>query len=188
MHYISPDMRGAILLPAGGFLCALAAGLLLRYWQRTGKVLAGPAGLLFAALQPSGETGAGTPRPGGRVLVMDDEEIICKVLLRMLGSLGYETEIAPTGEKALEAWAQALKSARPFAAVIMDLNISGGMGGAEAVLRLKELDPSARVIVSSGYSEDPVMVCCEAYGFDCSLAKPFQLDALEKALLKVTRG
>ena len=118
----------------------------------------------------------------GRVLVMDDEEVVSKALKRILAHLGYETEVARNGELALEAWRSALEQRRPFLAVIMDLTISGGMGGAEAVLKLKSLDPSAKAIVSSGYADDPVMAAHEAHGFDGALPKPFKVEDIERVL------
>ena len=118
----------------------------------------------------------------GRVLVMDDEEVVSKALRRILTHLGYEAEVAQNGEKALEAWRAAMAQQRPFLAVIMDLTISGGMGGAEAVLKLKSLDPSAKAIVSSGYADDPVMAAHEAHGFDGALPKPFKVEDIERVL------
>jgi nitrogen-specific signal transduction histidine kinase/CheY-like chemotaxis protein len=122
---------------------------------------------------------------GGRVLVMDDEEVVYKALRRMLGALGYEVEVAENGEKALAAWAAARAAGRPFTAAIMDLTISGGMGGEKAVKLLKAEDPAAKVLVSSGYSEDPVMANYASYGFDGVLAKPYQVDDLAAALFKL---
>ncbi|OGR40604.1 MAG: hypothetical protein A2X29_01170 [Elusimicrobia bacterium GWA2_64_40] len=118
----------------------------------------------------------------GRVLVMDDEEIVYKALARMLKELGYETEITTDGDMALAAWKAAREAGKPFDAAIMDLTISGGMGGVEAMRRLRELDPSARAIVSSGYSEDPVLASYRDYGFCGVLPKPFRVDDLIMAL------
>jgi len=125
---------------------------------------------------------AATAATGGRVLIMDDEEVVYKALKRMLGALGYDSEVVTDGAAVAGAWNSAKEAGRPFCLAIMDLTISGGMGGAEAVLRLKEADPSARAVVTSGYSEDPVMASCEAYGFNGMLPKPFQLEDLEKLL------
>lgn len=122
---------------------------------------------------------------GGRVLVMDDEEVVYKALRRMLTSLGYEAEVVTDGTKALEAWAAAKQSDRPFSAAIMDLTIPGGMGGAEAVKLLKVKDPKAKVLVSSGYSEGPVMAEYSDCGFDGVLAKPYRVEDLAAALSKL---
>jgi CheY-like chemotaxis protein len=97
-------------------------------------------------------------RAGGRVLVMDDDEIIRKMLTSMLNLVGYDVVAAADGAEAIKEYEQAAAKGRPFSAVIMDLTVPGGMGGKEAVSRLLEMDPAARVIVSSGYATDPIMV------------------------------
>jgi len=153
---------------------------------------AGPEGTVFTLYLPltdqrpeisnrrAAPAAAGAVR--GRVLVMDDEEIVYKALARMLKELGYETEISTDGDMALAAWKAAGESGKPFNAVIMDLTVSGGMGGVEAVRRLREMDPSARAIVSSGYSEDPVLASYRDHGFCGVLPKPFRVDDLAKVL------
>lgn len=152
----------------------------------------GPGGTAFTLYLPltqerpdisNRHAGAAPAAAGkGRVLVMDDEEIIHRALGRMLKELGYEPEIATDGDQALAAWKSAAEAGRPFAAAIMDLTISGGMGGVEAVRRLKELSPSARAIVSSGYADDPVLASYKDYGFSGVLPKPFRLEDLSRAL------
>jgi DNA-binding NarL/FixJ family response regulator len=79
---------------------------------------------------------------------------------------------------------EAGESGRGFDVVIMDLTIPGGMGGREAVAELLEMDPAARVIVSSGYSNDPVMADYRGHGFCAAVIKPFQMNELVKALDK----
>jgi CheY-like chemotaxis protein len=124
----------------------------------------------------------------GRVLVMDDQEPVRKVLGEMLGRLGYEAEYATDGRQALELYQEAMASSRGFAAVVMDLTIPGGMGGREAVTRLRQLDPAARVVVSSGYSDDPVLADHRAYGFDEMVSKPYRLHDLSLALHRLLAG
>ena len=75
--------------------------------------------------------------------------------------------------------------AEPYNVVIMDLTVSGGMGGKEAVRQLREIDPAARVIVSSGYYTDPIMTNHRAYGFDGVVPKPYQIDELGRAVKEV---
>jgi CheY-like chemotaxis protein len=113
---------------------------------------------------------------------MDDEEIVQRVAVRMLRVLNCECVVANDGVQAIEAYKKASAENRPFGAVIMDLTIPGGMGGAEAVVKLKEIDPKARVLVSSGYSDDPVMSEFGKYGFDAALAKPYKFEELSSAL------
>jgi PAS domain S-box-containing protein len=131
--------------------------------------------------RPSAEPGR-IRKGRGRILVMDDEEPIRMVTGRMLEKLGYEPAHASDGTEALAMYSDALDGDRRFDAVIMDLTVPGGMGGKEAVHKLLELDPDARVIVSSGYSNDPVMAEYRKHGFRGVVTKPVRVDALSEAL------
>ena len=121
----------------------------------------------------------------GRILVMDDDEIVRDVLSHMLAHLGYSPELAVNGTEAIECYLRAKEKGEPFAAVIMDLTIPGGMGGREAMSRLLEFDPNARGIVSSGYSTDPIMADYRSYGFSGVVAKPFRVEELSDVLENV---
>jgi PAS domain S-box-containing protein len=114
----------------------------------------------------------------GSVLVMDDEESILDVLEIMLDSFGYQVECVRTGEEAIKCYQEHLLTGQPFSAVIMDLTIRGGMGGKEAIHEIRSLDPAALVIVSSGYSNDPIMAHPQDYGFADVLQKPFTMQDL----------
>jgi CheY-like chemotaxis protein len=121
--------------------------------------------------------------PGeGRILVMDDEDIVRTVASDMLNSLGYEVEVAGDGAEAIALFSKARASGKGFDAVIMDLTVPGGMGGKEAVKRLIEIDPAAKAIVSSGYSNDPVMADYGKYGFAGVIAKPYTMSNLRDAV------
>ena len=121
---------------------------------------------------------------GGRILLMDDDEVIHQVVGRMLNSLGYDVEAALDGDEALQAYRTAQEMEKPYDVVIMDLTIPGGMGGEEAVKRLHAIDPRARVIVSSGYSNDPVMANYADYGFCGMMRKPVDLKDLDNTVQK----
>ncbi|MDD5644845.1 MAG: PAS domain S-box protein [bacterium] len=121
----------------------------------------------------------------GRILFMDDEESVRKVAKKMLEYIGYDVDVAIDGTQALKKYGQAARSGRKFDAVIMDLTIPGGMSGKEAVGHLKKIDPDAKVIVTSGYSFDPVMSNFSKFGFEDYLNKPFKLHELSKVLHKV---
>jgi signal transduction histidine kinase/CheY-like chemotaxis protein len=118
----------------------------------------------------------------GRILIMDDEKTVSDVVCAMARRLGYETTAVSDGEAALTVYAQAVTEQHPFDLVIMDLTIPGGMGGREAVQKLHELYPDARVIVSSGYSDDASMAEYTGCGFIASLAKPYAMEQLERVL------
>lgn len=121
----------------------------------------------------------------GNILFMDDEEAVRKTTGFMLGSLGYNVVFAGDGDEAIKLYKKAIESEEPFDAVIMDLTIAGGMGGKEAVKKLIELDPDVKTIVSSGYSNDPVMSDYKQYGFHGVITKPYQIEELGDTISKV---
>jgi len=123
-----------------------------------------------------------------KILIMDDEEIIRDVAGEMLRHFGYEVEFAEDGIEALEKYADAMKSGISFDAVIMDLTIPGGMGGKETVIKLIEIDPNVKAIISSGYSSDPVMSNFREYGFAGIVMKPYQISELSEQLRNVLQG
>ncbi len=118
----------------------------------------------------------------GRILVMDDEEIIRAVAGEMLTTLGHDVAFAQTGEAALEAYRAEREAGRPFDVVILDLTIRGGMGGMEALRRLVDIDPDVKAVVSSGYSDDAALSNYRKQGFRSFLKKPYILDDLQKTL------
>jgi PAS domain S-box-containing protein len=118
----------------------------------------------------------------GNVLVMDDEEIVREVAGEIITHLGFEIDFAVDGQEALEKYSQAMKNDNPYAMVIMDLTVPGGMGGGEAIKKLLEIDPLAKAIVSSGYSNNPIMANFSKFGFKGVISKPFRLDEVQKTL------
>jgi PAS domain S-box-containing protein len=121
----------------------------------------------------------------GYVLVMDDEDIVRDVTGKMLTKLGYDVVFARDGAEAIDAYRTAQANGQPFDVIIMDLTIPGGMGGKEAIKRLLDINPQAKVIVSSGYSNDPVMANFKDYGFCDVVAKPYKIQELSQALHRV---
>ncbi|MDW5561969.1 MAG: CHASE4 domain-containing protein [Methanomassiliicoccus sp.] len=121
---------------------------------------------------------------GARVLIMDDQDAILDVTSDILHELGYEVGMARDGNEALQQYRKSMDEGRKYDLVIMDLTIPQGMGGKEAVKRLLEIDPKAKAVVSSGYSEDPIMANYKAYGFVGVLPKPFQMNDLANEVQK----
>jgi CheY-like chemotaxis protein len=120
-----------------------------------------------------------------RVLVMDDEEMIRNLLRDMLGESGFAVETAAEGRQAIDLYRQAMDAGTPFAVVILDLTVPGGMGGQDAAEGILLMDPGARIIVSSGYADDPVMANFADYGFRGVAPKPYRLDKLSGVLAEV---
>jgi len=124
----------------------------------------------------------GTRSDRPRILVMDDEAPICDIATAMLDFLGYEADACADGAGAVQLYQKALAANQTYAAVVMDLTIPGGMGGKEAARRILAMDPAARLIVSSGYSHDPIMADYQTHGFSGVLAKPYKVMELGRAL------
>ena len=119
---------------------------------------------------------------GGRILVMDDEEFICKLASDMLTRMGFEVATTHNGEEAIHRYQQSIESGRKYDAVILDLTIPGAMGGKETIKKLLEIDADVRAIVSSGYSNDPVLSDYARYGFRQAVSKPYRIQDLSEAL------
>ena len=121
----------------------------------------------------------------GRVLLMDDDDMVRATTSEMLKRIGYEVVVSAEGNEALEKYKTARDSGEPFDAVILDLTIPGGMGGKDTILKLQEFDPGVKAIVSSGYSSDSIMANYLQYGFSGVLTKPYQTKDLSRVLQKV---
>lgn len=138
---------------------------------------------LPAALKTvDGEAGGGLGTSGKKVLLMDDEEMIRELAAEILPSLGYEVEVSRDGDEAVKKYTKAKEAGVPFDLVILDLTVPGGTGGKEALARLKEMDPGVKAMVSSGYSNDPIMADYGRYGLKGAIAKPFNMKGLSEAV------
>lgn len=118
----------------------------------------------------------------GKVLLMDDEELVIDVGSEMLTALGYDVTVARDGEAAIRLFSEASAAGEPFACVVLDLTIPGGLGGKEAIGVMRELEPTVWAIVSSGYCNDPVMARFTEYGFNAVVTKPYKINELGRAL------
>ena len=118
----------------------------------------------------------------GRVLIMDDEEMVAEVAQEMLENIGYTATLTASGHDAIHEFQSAENAQQPFDAVILDLTVPGGMGGAEAVSHIKQIRGSVPVLVMSGYADDSVLARYREYGFDGVLPKPFMIPDLRRVL------
>ncbi|MBI5453710.1 MAG: PAS domain S-box protein [Deltaproteobacteria bacterium] len=139
---------------------------------------------LPAVLKPKDEAEdkGGQGQCGKRILLMDDEEMIRELAGEMLPMLGYEVEVSKDGDEAVLKYTKAKEEGKPFDLIILDLTVPGGTGGKEALRRLNDIDPGVRAIVSSGYSNDPIMADYGSYGLKGVIAKPFDIKSLREAV------
>ncbi len=117
-----------------------------------------------------------TDHPAGKILVMDDDTVVRTVVETLLRKSGYTPVSVSNGREAIEQYAKAVTLGQPFVAAILDLTIPGGMGAKETVIEIREIDPAAKVIAFSGYSNDPILRNFRRSGFDGVLAKPFSIE------------
>ncbi len=132
--------------------------------------------------QPRGDLHPLKYKDDWKVLVVDDEELVKEVTGKMLISLGFDVAFASDGAIAIEMYQDKINKGSRYDLLIMDLTIPGGMGGKDAILKLREIDPDVLAIVSSGYANDPIMAHYRDYGFAAVLSKPFNIEDLSKTL------
>ncbi|MCK4328386.1 response regulator [candidate division WOR-3 bacterium] len=123
----------------------------------------------------------------GKILLVDDEKDILETTGELLKLLGYNVEFAEDGREAVELYKKAKKKKIPFDVVIMDLTLPGRMGGKEAIQEIIKSDPEVKAIVSSGYSNDPVMANYQNYGFSDVVVKPYKLREIKEILNKLMK-
>ncbi len=121
----------------------------------------------------------------GRVMIMDDDKMIRELVGNMLDSFGYEAVYARDGEEAVKLYLESKETGETIEAIIMDLTIPGGMGGKEAVQEIHKIDPEAKVIVASGYSNDPILAEYSDYGFRAAIIKPFKLQEFRDIVSRI---
>jgi PAS domain S-box-containing protein len=153
-------------------------------------------GTTFTVYLPVASGAPPTPPPSepdlvrgtGRVLIMDDEAMVRDIAGKIIGELGYQVAFARDGQEALDVWQKARAEGQPFDVVLMDLTIPGGMGGQQAIRELLAIDPGAKAVVSSGYSQDPIMANHREYGFCDVIAKPYSVVDMSRTLAAVVRS
>jgi CheY-like chemotaxis protein len=118
----------------------------------------------------------------GKVLLMDDEQIILDVTQEVLKFLGYEVMFAREGSAAIDLYKSEKNAGVPFDVVFLDLSVPEGMGGKEAIQQLKEFDPDVKAVVSSGYAQDPAVQDYLSHGFSGKLSKPYKINDMKNIL------
>lgn len=187
---IAPDQVGRIFdpffsaRPGGSGLGLATCHSIVQKHHGSIEVETSPSGSTFRVLIPASAVEPpraeavpanlrSIPRASGRILVMDDEELIREVAAAILTGAGYTVKTAASGEEALLLCQNAQAAGAPFDAAILDLTVPGAMGGREAASRMRELHPGILLFASSGYSEDPIMSDPSRYGFVDSIRKPY---------------
>jgi CheY-like chemotaxis protein len=118
----------------------------------------------------------------GKVLLMDDEQIILDVTLEVLRFLGYDVMFAKDGEAAYNLYVQEKAAGSPFDLVILDLSVPEGIGGRETVEKLRSFDPRVKAVVSSGHTNDPAVQDFARFGFAGKLSKPYKINDMKQLL------
>lgn len=143
--------------------------------------------LLQAPVAANGGNGGRRSKNGStRILILEDEMMIRRLINATLTQAGFKVHETREGQETIDAYQEATSSGHPFDLLIMDLSIEDGMGGVEAISRIKAIDPDVRAIVSSGYCDDPAMANPAAYGFSAVLAKPYQPKQLVEMVKRMT--
>jgi CheY-like chemotaxis protein len=138
------------------------------------------AGPESAAALPADPGRSDPLRPGraARVLMMDDDESIRRFGAALFARMGLETTLVGEGSEAVREFGAAWSAGRPYELVILDLTIPGGMGGKLAIEAIRKIDPKVPAIVSSGYSNDPVLSNFTKFGFQAMVPKPYDVKQL----------
>lgn len=121
----------------------------------------------------------------GKILVMDDEDLVRTVAGKMLEFLGYEAVLARSGEEAVDLYRSHRDAGHRFDAAILDWQVPDGMDGFKTMERLRDMDPDAKGILSSGYSEQDQDASTEAAGFVAVIGKPYEMKTLRATIEKV---
>ncbi len=187
--YFTTKEKGSGLGLATSYSIIRNHGGLIEVASETGK---GTTMTIYLPADGPGAEDRQEPAPAetsgkGKILVMDDEDVVRNVVGELIRALGHEVELAEHGEAALDRYRAARDAGRPFDLVILDLTIRGGMDGAETLKRLREIDPDVKAVVSSGYSDDAAMGEYIRQGFIASLRKPYTIEGLSKTLSDLIR-
>ena len=122
--------------------------------------------------------------PKGKILVMDDEDLVRNVAGKMLEFIGYQVITARNGEEALTLYHSHRSAVQPFDAVILDWMVPDGLDGFKTMERLRAMDPDAKGILSSGYPDQDEETRTAA-GFSAVIGKPYELKTLKEILERV---
>ncbi len=121
----------------------------------------------------------------GKILVMDDDEVIREIAGSILCYLGYEVSFASDGKEAIDLYRDAYEGNQKYDVVIMDLTVPGGMGAEDTIKQLQNIDPEVKAIVTSGYSNAQIVSNFYKYGFKGAVIKPYKIEELTRTVKDV---
>ncbi|MHA1584238.1 MAG: hybrid sensor histidine kinase/response regulator [Promethearchaeota archaeon] len=114
----------------------------------------------------------------GHILVMDDDNFVQKVFLKVLKRFGFDVTITHDGQEAIEYYKKAFSTEEQIDLVILDLTVPRGLGGKDTIIELRKINPNIKAIATSGYSHDPIMANYQNFGFNGALSKPFTIQKI----------
>ncbi len=120
-----------------------------------------------------------------RILVMDDEDSVLKIIKLILEKFNYQVFLARNGQEAVDQYSALLRDKIPAHIVILDLTVPDGMGGKEAAQQIFKMDPDVKIIISSGNIQDPELSDYDSWGVTDIIAKPFRMDSLKKKIAQI---
>ena len=120
-------------------------------------------------------------KDSSRVLVVDDEPMSLKVMLRFLKDLNLECRGYEDGTMALDAFMD-----QPFSLLITDINMPG-MSGLELLKKIREIDSSCEAIIVTGYGEKKHLLEAMRLGASDFLEKPFEMNSFKTAVKRILK-
>jgi len=118
--------------------------------------------------------------PAGKILVVDDEQIIRNLFSKTLGREGYEVVTAKEGDEALKLFAK-----DTFNLAIMDIKLPGGVDGVKLLKQFKETDPDIEGMIITGWASLESAIEALKNGASEYLTKPF--DRIEDVVRVINR-
>ena len=120
-----------------------------------------------------------------KILIMDDNIGLLKLLKRLLEQLNFEVELTKEGAEAISVYKEEMKKGNTFDLILVDLIIDGGIGGIETIEVIRKFDPNVKAIIISGELPEEIKEDHTKYGFDSFIEKPFKIEILKSVIEKV---
>jgi PAS domain S-box-containing protein len=122
-------------------------------------------------------------RGTGKILLVDDEEIIQETARDILTECGYDVVVASNGQEALKIFTERNSEIR---AVILDMAMPN-MSGRETFMELKKISPKVKVLLASGFKNDSRIIDTLKMGVAGFIQKPYTLHDLSKKVTEILK-